>query len=1264
MDDRNVPMVVALGDPDADPGALGGKAAALDRLVHLGVPVPPGAVLTTAAYRRAVGQGPLAVHIAALRRRGIPDPARHAAAREATDQAFLNAPLPDDVLAAIAGLGDLARGGTDVHLAVRSSATAEDLAVASFAGQYRSLLDVAPDDVERAVRLTWASLWHPAPRTYRAFHGLGDDVEMAVLAMRMVDPVVAGVLFTRDPAGSADDVRLEWVAGLGESLVSGARTPEVVVRPRAEALDHGPARDPELGPPISELIERALDLENALGHPQDIEWAIDRTWHWWIVQARPITTLAIGDDRHDDPFDDGFDVHPDLGAALTTAGIGEMLPGVLPPLLWDSTSLQVEEGFRTLLAGLGAPLHGLAAPHALVARLRGRAALDLDRMRAAAASIPGGSADELERRYFGDVLTTTPGTDVVRRAGAWQGVRLLLARRRAVVESEIVIEAIDRLHREEPAAGELDDDALLALRARVLDLGVRAAAAEITVAAMAAAAYRGVETFLADRFGDDAPAIALRLTRTTAAQGNLTLPLHELDDATVAALQDAACAGDCGRARARLGASADGRAPLARWDALLARSGSTAVFAGATWAEVPELAWMALYSRTAAPAGHDVPAEEADELLRRAGAPLGPVHRRFLRREVADAIELLARRERTKASWLVLGGVAHRIDTEIGRRLVTRGRLEDADDVRLLTGQEVRSMLAGGGPAPDLVARRRRRLAAAAAAGPLPRLFRGNPADEIVGESADGASDGAHPGLHRGWAASPGRYEGPARVVDSPSSRAIRRGEVLVARATDASWVPLFLAAGAIVVEEGGPLSHAAIIARELGMPAVVNVPGIVDAVTDAGDGAHLAVDGTAGIVRLHRGHPADELPARPPAGPDATAPVVPALTAPRQPDLNRLGVFVTGLIGAGAILSAIVTITEAVGSERGGRRTRRRAAGAGWNVAETVLHGTTAVRHAAVGLHPAHRYAAGGIVALLAAAAAAIGAGHLVESDPDGWDAVWIASVMLGVVPLVALGGLLLHAATTWPDVGPLVRRHLAGVAPSQHPLFWPSVPVRHRRTIAVLGTLVAALLVVVVTAESVLLRVDRPLYEAIDANQDADLWGPDWFGMFFGRPQVVVPAALVVALFTWRCRVLALAYPLAIVFGGLANMGIGFLVGRQRPPLSNHAGQTDSFPSGHAIEVTLLFGLAPLAVAVLLRSRWAGRGARVVASIVLAVMLADGVRDGSHWLSDHVAGFSIALAAVVFVHALASMPVLHHRCRDCPALAVSGRGSEVCPP
>ena len=172
----------------------------------------------------------------------------------------LDRPLAD----AIVGLAhDVGRSG---GLAIRSSATVEDLATSSFAGQYRSLLDVDaadPDAVLTAVRQVWASLWHPAPTAYRrAFDIDESDVAMAVVLMDMIPATTAGVVFTADPGGS-DGARVEAVEGLGESLVSGQRTPRAWVVP----TDHPEAVEPPLPTEVARALDLALDIADTFGVP-------------------------------------------------------------------------------------------------------------------------------------------------------------------------------------------------------------------------------------------------------------------------------------------------------------------------------------------------------------------------------------------------------------------------------------------------------------------------------------------------------------------------------------------------------------------------------------------------------------------------------------------------------------------------------------------------------------------------------------------------------------------------------------------------------------------------------------------------------------------------------------------------------------------------------------------------------------------------------------------------------------------------------------
>jgi len=217
------------------------------------------------------------------------------------------------------------------------------------------------------------------------------------------------------------------------------------------------------------------------------------------------------------------------------------------------------------------------------------------------------------------------------------------------------------------------------------------------------------------------------------------------------------------------------------------------------------------------------------------------IRTRALRQLTRETTTLLHRREATKAALLRLGGTVRRTALEQGRRLVASGILDEAADIELLTISEIASSLAGHPVSSNTISLRRRWQLRYEEESPLPSVFVGVPEHELAELPAGGRLDG--------WAASPGRYTGTATVVRD-SGDDLEEGAILVAAATDASWSPLFLRAGAIVVDRGGPLSHAAILARELGVPAVLNVAGASQSL----DGLELTVDGDAGIVVVHQG--------------------------------------------------------------------------------------------------------------------------------------------------------------------------------------------------------------------------------------------------------------------------------------------------------------------------------------------------------------------------------------------------------------------------
>jgi pyruvate, water dikinase len=301
-----VSLVIPFAEPAcAEVACAGGKGSSLARMAALGLPVPPGFVVPANALADALPDGG-----AELRRLAE---ARDAEAAQALIKTVeLDSALREDVLRAYAALGP-----DDVPVAVRSSACAEDSEAASFAGQQETFLHVRGGDQVRArIRDCWASFFSERALFYRSQKGSLADLGMAVVVQRMVQAEIAGVLFTCDPVRKRRDrMVVEAVIGLGEAAVSGAVTPDHYVlkrdgtvrkaqvheqpyaivadeaggvAERALSPDEGGARKAgdEL---LAKLARLGDDLEQRIGVPQDIEWAV-QDGELYVLQARPVTT--------------------------------------------------------------------------------------------------------------------------------------------------------------------------------------------------------------------------------------------------------------------------------------------------------------------------------------------------------------------------------------------------------------------------------------------------------------------------------------------------------------------------------------------------------------------------------------------------------------------------------------------------------------------------------------------------------------------------------------------------------------------------------------------------------------------------------------------------------------------------------------------------------------------------------------------------------------------------------------------------------------
>ncbi len=318
-------LVVDLADvSDADLPLVGGKAGKLGEMIRQGLPVPPGVVVTTETYQAFVDATVLKLEIPnALATLDLQRPESVDAVSRRIRDAFESTEFPDELRTAVAGAFEAYARRHEVEFsAVRSSATAEDLEGASFAGLQETYLNVAgTDEVLAAIRRCWGSLFTPRVLVYRARKGFDHStVRLAVLVQKMVNSVVSGILFTRDPNTGENHMIIEAGWGLGEAIVGGEVTPDHYVvdgatqqivqkqlseqsvrlvraegggnlREPVPAAERGVQKLPDER--ILRLASLARVIESRYRRPMDVEWCADAK-SLYIVQARPVTTLPSG----------------------------------------------------------------------------------------------------------------------------------------------------------------------------------------------------------------------------------------------------------------------------------------------------------------------------------------------------------------------------------------------------------------------------------------------------------------------------------------------------------------------------------------------------------------------------------------------------------------------------------------------------------------------------------------------------------------------------------------------------------------------------------------------------------------------------------------------------------------------------------------------------------------------------------------------------------------------------------------------------------
>ncbi len=851
--------VVGLEELDRTQVALaGGKGAQLGELLRIdGVSVPPGFCVTTGAFREAFAEEPsLNEMLDRLSRLRAED---RDATREASAEirhAIQARGVPGDVAEEIACAVEA--GGDGLALAVRSSATAEDLPAASFAGQHESHLNVvgAAAVIDRVCRC-WASLFTERAVAYRRRNGVDHrDVQMAVVVQEMVAAQAAGVLFTADPASSNRRVAVvEASPGLGEGLVSGLLDPDVfavrdgrlikrvLARKRfaVEAPPSGGTRqsaveDARAGRPALTdaqalaLVELGRQLEAHFGAPQDIEWCL-ADGAFTMLQSRPITTLYPIPAREDEQRH-----------VYVSVGHQQMMTDAMKALgrsLFQLTALRPmhEAGGRLFVdvAGdLASPVAGAAVVGAL------------------------GKSDPL----IGDALETVLERGFIQQSADGESSVPAILRAAAPLEPDpaIVSELIARneaslsaLRREiSTRSGAELVEFILADIPELKRLLSDPDSSQVIRAVMSAASW------LEEHLGKEAAGkLALSVPDNITAE--MGLDLLDLADAIrphpllVAALESAG-ESELLDALAELPGAAEAREAIQGYlDRYGMRCAGEIDITRPRWSEAPGTLAAAILSnvRSFAPGaarrrfeqGRREAAATEREVLERLRALPGGEEKAAEAKRTIDCLRAFAGyREYPKYAIVSRYFIYKQALMAEAERLVVAGVLGELQDVFHLTLQELSGLLRTKVPDERLISGRKEAFRLQQALTP-PRVLTSE-GEVFAGSYRRELPEGALAGL----AVCGGTVEGRARVVLDIGEAELEPGDILVTAYADPSWSPLFPVVDGLVTEVGGLMTHGAVIAREYGLPTVV---GVEHATRLIEDGCRIRVHGGDGYVEV-----------------------------------------------------------------------------------------------------------------------------------------------------------------------------------------------------------------------------------------------------------------------------------------------------------------------------------------------------------------------------------------------------------------------------
>lgn len=888
---------------------VGGKGANLGHLIEAGFPVPPGFCVLAHAYESFLSDTGLEHHIGEMIE-AMDFADLEAVENEAgrMRDLIVSSPVPDpvqrEVISAYSGL--LADAGENDLVAVRSSVGTKNLASTSFPGQMDTYYNVRGEtELVEKVKECWASVFSYPAMVNRHVRGLDfSDVFIAPLVQLMIAADSAGVIFTVNPLNNrSDEMVVNSCFGLGEGVVSGELDCDhfVVDRESLEILDkkigekafkivldskkgRGSRRatlseeeggKPSLSPDqVSELVRAARRVEEQYDSPQDIEWAF-RGGELFILQSRKITTGVVDvEDKTPGEWVSEFDstVDPDY-PEYTLANISEVMPGVLTPLSITSGMGYLDYGFVKTNEGFGL-MRGInpKGEYTFLGVFYGRAHLNLTVLKAITEKLPGATSQEFERLtpdeediQRDEKFHPTPGA-LLTLIGAVFGLlyKVITAPRGARAARKDLDKRIAEFKQydfEKMPYGEF----LEILRESQGD-SERVFPLHITASQLAVVYFDSLRKATLRWLDDTEGILASRLVTG----------LHNLESAMPSAhiwdlsrivkesgeLEDIFRRNEPELILEVLQANGSPRAKefLTSLDSFLEKFGYRSVFEAEmmlpNWSDDPSYVFAMIrnYLDTDADSSpHKLARRQESDRKKALADTLGRLsgpRRLLLRYLTRQAQKFIGLREYMKA--VLITGIAEvKKETNIlSRRFTADGFISEPSDIFFLTKDEVEVIMEGRVDeiqVESVVARRRREHERNQTVV-LPEYSHGRPRP-LSSKELELELEGEFEVL-RGLAVSPGKVTGKARVITDPRHNAmIRPGEILVAPVTDAAWTPLFVTAGAIVVDVGGPLSHGSIVAREYGIPGVLSV-GLATRLIKTGQ--VITVDGDHGRVYLH----------------------------------------------------------------------------------------------------------------------------------------------------------------------------------------------------------------------------------------------------------------------------------------------------------------------------------------------------------------------------------------------------------------------------